>query len=709
MSEDYSVPNPKQLEVGGRVIVEATNESNGGLLDRTWTKTAFMVSDSEINETRDVVNRYWSSASAKFVDTRVGCNIGINQRPAWTRYCDLPVKGNWPDRKELSISQIDPNLGMGRAYSESIDDPAQKIFLRFGVPRFNSLVDFLLRAFDREMSIVARTGRAPSAWYKLGKIGGTAIAFVAAPFLTLTIEAAKAAAWLFGRETSKFFTLKPAMHYYWCTVNSLCLNHAVNTGIVKKVLADTESQRLGRPYTLDEDQINAISKIAPDMINSDGVFDIWAIANKAQRQANRMFELDYKRLDEQSSTDWEGYLSRDSSGNGRHSSWLSNDKGSPSLASFIQRYVTLSDYYKHPDENPDTGTSHVKTELDPRIDLKSKDGKQALLGEHIDDVLKYLDAEYNDGSQFACFRVDYTGTVQESFGNTTGESALQQKLNGISSDIKEARFSLADGNIIGGKIGAVVGGVKDVISGAIDGVTLGFSGLIAGLGGSGYIDIPKHWQSSSASLPRGSYTLQLISPYNNPISRMINIWIPFYMLLAGVLPRSTGKQSYTSPYYCQLFDRGRVQSRLAMIESLSINRGTSNLGWDTRGQALALDLSFTVVDLSSIMHMPMSSGGITETDMTMDDDNITADYLNVLAGMDIYSQIYPIPKAQLKATKVLAGMKQKATSAAFHASLFKNSLEDGLINDLTFGASGKVSSLFGGLKHGTAALEGNRN
>jgi hypothetical protein len=31
---------------------------------------------------------------------------------------------------------------MGRYYSESIDDNAQTIYMRFGVPQFNSLVDF---------------------------------------------------------------------------------------------------------------------------------------------------------------------------------------------------------------------------------------------------------------------------------------------------------------------------------------------------------------------------------------------------------------------------------------------------------------------------------------------------------------------------------------------------------------------------------------
>ena len=677
-----------------------TSDSNP--LDKTWAKTAFMVSDQDLADSTDIKNRYWSSASAKFTDGRLGCNIGINPRPQWTRYSDIRVKGRFKNRENVSVSNVSGNYGMGRAYSEGIDDPAQKIFLRFGVPQYNSLSTFLLRAFDREQTILARTGRAPTAFYTLGKVVGTAITAVAFPLLTVTVAVGKAVSWLMGRETSKFFTLKPTMHLYWSTVNLLVNNHAVNTGIFKKILDEEDKQRLGKPYKLDEEQMNDLSRLMPDVFNGNGYFDIYALANKAQRMANELFMTDFKMLDNGTSTDFEGYLKRDNSGTGAHTTYISDIKSQPTLAAFFNELLMFGDYYTAPDG------AEVKQDIDPRVDPDAADGKQRTEGGYIDSFKKYADAEWRDGSQFAVFRVDHTGSVSESFGNSVAESDLAQKLNGISSQAREARFSFADGNLIGGAIGDVAGALTNLGMGALDGVTLGFAGLVPGLGGSGYIDIPKHWQSSSATLPRGSYTIQLISPYNNPISRMINIWIPFYMLLAGALPRSTGKQSYTSPFYCQIYDRGRLQSRLAMVESINITRGTSNLQFDTQGQVLALDVSLNIVDLSTIMHMPMSSGKLLETDITMDEDNIAADYLNVLAGMDIYSQIYPFPKAQLKMTKKLLAAKQKATSPAYHVSLFKNSVENGFINDITLGASGALSGLVSAPIAGASIFEGER-
>lgn len=696
----------KMMDIDGRQISPQESKADDSrVLDRDWAKVAFMVADSKLEDSTDVKNRYWTSASAKFTDGRIGCNIGINCRPQWTRYADIRVKGRIADRHAVSVSNVSGNYGLGRAYSEGIDDAAQRIYMRFGVPKFNSLVNYLLRAFDREMTIMARTGRAPTAWYELSKVVGTAITAINFPLLTVTVEAGKAVSWLMGRQTSKFFTLKPTMHFYWSTVNTLVMSHAVKSGLVKRVLSSENEQQLGKPYQIDEQQMKDLAAMLPDVFNGSGYFDIYAIANKAQRLANKQFLVDYNALNNGTATDFEGYLKRDNSGNMRHSTYISSDTGKPSLAAWFNKLMSFGDYYKMPEESGDQKDVGIQ-ENDPRLDPSSKDGGERQDKSYLKQLKDYADAEWSDGSQFAVFRVDYTGSVSEAFGNSVAESELSQKLNQVSSQAREARFSLADGNVVGGIIGDIGAAVGQTVMGALDGVTLGFAGLIPGLGGSGYVDIPKHWQSSSVTLPRGSYTIQLTCPYNNPVSQMINIWIPFFMILAGVMPRSTGKQSYTSPFYCQIYDRGRLQSRLAMIEQVRVQRGTSNLGFDTKGRCLALDISMDVVDLSTIMHMPMSSGGLLKTDLALDDDNVAQDYLSVLAGMDIYSQIYPFPKAQLKATEALMKLKQKATSPAYHASLFKNSVEDGFINDITMGASGLLSNVVGGLKKGSAVLEG---
>lgn len=669
---------PQVEYVAGQQVVPAFVQANDEeILDRDWSQLAFMVPDNDIGSVSDVKNKYFSSAAAKYVDTRIGSNIGINPRPQWTRYADIRQRGRLAGRTKVSIGNINGNHGLGSAYSEMIDDPAQKIYFRFGTIQFNSLTSFLLSAFDFDSIVLARTGRAPSKWFTLGKIAGSLIPLVSFPALYVTVAIGKGVALLVGRPTSKFCTLKPAMYTYWSTVNMLVNNHAVNEGFYRRVFSNPSPDRLGQPYTIDEEQSAELSNLLPDIFNSKGYIDVYAIANKAQRLANQMFAEDYARLnrDSASESDFEGYLKRDFTGDGTHTTYISDKNGDATLSSWLNKLIEFGDYVE---SNADSKAGDSpKQELDPRVKSDAKAGEEQTVNEgYIDAWKKAADAELRDGGQFACFRVDYTGAQSESFSSSYGESELSQKLNNVSQSLKSARFSLADGNVFGGVITDIQNAVTNVALGALDGATMGFAGLLPGLGGSGFIDIPKHWQSSTANLPHGSYKIKLISPYNNPVSRLINIWIPFYMLLAGALPRSIGKQGYTSPPYCQIFDRGRWQSRFGAIESITVTRGTSNLGFDTTGKALAIDVDISVIDLSSIMHMPMSSGAIGELDITLDEDNVAADYLNVLAGMDIYSQIYPIPRAQLRATKLLQKLKHKATSPNYHAALFRNVMED---------------------------------
>lgn len=273
----------------------------------------------------------------------------------------------------------------------------------------------------------------------------------------------------------------------------------------------------------------------------------------------------------------------------------------------------------------------------------------------LSDFMNFGKSELHGGGAFASFRVNHTGEVSDSFSNQTAEPDVKSKFNSTSASAASKRFDFADGNI-GGPIGGVVNAIADVTSGLLTGV--GLSGLVA-MAGSAYVDIPDTWKDSSASLSSMSYTMELKSPYGNPMSRLTNIYIPLAMIMAAALPKAAGKAAYTWPFLVELYDKGRIQTRMGMIDSLSISRGTGSVGWSQDNEALGITVSFTVKDLSSIVAMPIGL-------KFFDESTMFSDYIAAISSLDVNDQAYPIEEMKLNFQRKAADMK-KLTSGAYWA------------------------------------------
>ena len=716
MAENFTTPNPRLINNNGKSLIKTSKPSGptitDTILDRDWAKAAFLMADAKMTDTTDrkqmtqamrddLANRYWSSASRKFTDTQIGGNTAVNPRPQFTPYSDIRVRGRLTGRTPVKVANTTGNHGMGRYYSEAIDDNAQTVYLRFGVPQYNSLFSYFKNAFNPGMSTFINTGRAQSWAGVAAEALGTFFTWSAFPVASLIIVGSRFIGSFFGRHTSKFYTMKPTMPLYWTAVDMMVNAMVVNRGLMPKLPGGSiKSQRIGDPTGFDDEFVKKMHEDFPRFFSESGRVDVYAIALRAQRTANKLFKDDYDNLKQGDAESFVGYVRQD--GADKRDSFISYPNGEYKLGAILARMAKTASWFStDKDKIGDGSLSEASPKLDPKTG-KPREGLDG--GQGGDDgwgseFLEFLDAELSDGGAFAVFRVDNTGSTSESFSNAIMESDVSQKINSASSQSRQINFSFAGGNIgddiVSNTIETMLGGVKEIATGALRGITLGLSSSVdAALSGS-YFDIPKTWQSSSANLPRASYTMQLICPYGHPMSQLQNIYIPLSMVLAGALPRSTGKQTYGSPFLCQVFDRGRCQIRLGMIESVSISRGTSNLNFTNKGQALAIDVSIDIVDLSSIMHMPIGTGGLWktildtaqgETDLGphMDEDNILMDYLAVIGGLDIYNQLYTFPKARLKAAHWLMGMG-KYSSPAWAAMAFHDSATSGILQWFTLG------------------------
>lgn len=709
--------------------------------DVDWVKQSFMMDSSSIS-TEDLAYRTFTSAAYKFADTSPGGNAAINPPPQFTRYADIKLPGVGPNSLTDNAQH-----GMGRYYSEAIDDNAVHAVMRFGVPQYNALTTFFTNFYNAEAAAMAHTGRGTSAFFKAGQ----AIGFIVGIVPRALIFMGNVARWFAGSQPSKYYYMKPAMSPYWNAVATMLNTIAVNMGVLPPPLdingnhINDPDQNGGPTKSGDSTALNNfMAAMLPDIFTggAGGGIDVYAIGTKYQRLYQAWSNSGRDDLTNQNSktsdvTGQEGLnLLRKTLGDFAQK----RVTASPiygSLPKYADAYIGLSttqynqggDYSQSQANNssftPPGGTSSSSNApapapeaTPPAIDTGSSNSTESIFPpgsnhpfdpSYWDKTWDFYKSEHDDGGAFISFRIDGSGTIGESFSNSTRPSELQQKINSMSSSSASARFSVADGNVGTGAIASTIqgfiGGIKDTLAGFASEV--GLAGLAA-LAGSAFVDIPESWDTSTARLPSADFTIQLRSPYGNKLSRLLNLYLPLCMLLAGALPLSTGKKSYTSPFLCEIYVRGRMTCRLGIIDSLNITRGAGNVGWTDEGEPLGIDVSFSVKDLSSIMYMPVAANftafdaavqGLAQSagsaiagnkgaatgsaiaaslsDNTWDDDNTFTDYMAVLGSLTMTDQVSKYRQWKLRVAQ--QAVKFNAWKSPGHFAAWINSTLPGRI------------------------------
>lgn len=692
MTTSYMHATEESPELKAQKLISNKRQFEAEALDKerdsNWIKQSFMILSGAVTE-EEKINRTFTSAHFKFQDSSAGGHYVINPRPQFTKYADFPVKGFLAQRTDLSVSANSHQTGMGHYYSEALDDTAQVIHMRFGVPQFNSMLTFFTGFFDNRAATMARTGRLDQGFFRsLGSLLGMVTYLVTWP-LVLASFVGNALRFAFNKPSSSFYYFKPTMPTYWLAVNNMVNQIAIRRGLFPDELESSSSQFMGNNYKIDQAAMDDMALMMPTIFSDTGGIDVVSLSGRGQRMKNA---LD-KRLNEEFDASTDGTISDGTQTVSGFVAKFSLDKANTNpgdrgtLANLLNKWLTA----------PTNNWTDKEKSVDFERSLKvNPDGTKAPEPSGWGD---YLASEYDDGAAFATFRVNSTGPVQESFTNNIVDNDLANKFNSTVASNKALSFATAGGNMIGGNVvgdvlQGTIGAIKGMVEGALDSLNIG--GLMA-LAGKAFTIIPKNWENSIANLPKANYTINLMSPYGNPISQMTNIYIPLCMLLAGALPMMTGKQSYTSPFIVQLYDRGRQQTRLGIIDSLSIDRGTSNLGFNKHGDAMRIDVTFSVADLSPIMAMPIANktfleaigSAIVPTDL-FDDESIYQDYINILGSVGLYDQMYTSAKFRLRSAQKTRQMEQmfsKARVAQFIRDqvgildiLFKGAQRDGTTN-----------------------------
>lgn len=679
-------------------------EDNVPIIDSDWVRSRFMVSGNDLSDL-DKKNRFFTTTHWKFTDSSLGGNIAVNARPQFTRYADIRHGGRIA-YNPVTVNSTSGKHGMGRYYSESIDDNATTIYMEFGLPRFNSLISYFTRAVDGVDSYIARHGRKPSDLMGYAKTAGNVAAFIFFPLTSALILTTKflASAITLTEHLFNFYYFESAMHMYWGAVNTITTVICTELGMVIPQVDTYNShngstaKRIGTPAHFDQEHLRSLRNLFPSIVWDNNYIDVFAIATRAQRIANAMLLEEFRLYSSGnlSDKDFYGYVAKLAPDMNQQKEYKS--QGS-TLMEKINYYTSFNQFLNKTVRNKDSIYNMKEEELKPEdkaagaasgteenspealkakansalsdsqsyknMPVKDSDGsyseQSVPIGEnertYLEKYLSTVDAAARDGGLYVCFNVDYQGPVSESFSNSVGNIAVGDTVKSVAKGVHDMRFNLAEGNIAKG-INEVVNTSVSVLTGLLEGVTFGFSNVILTLL-SGFVDIPKKWEDSQANFPQITYKTRLVSPYANPVSQFQNIYLPLACLLAGTLPLAAGKASYQSPFLCTLFNKGVQNIKLGMITSLSIERGTSNLGFTKNKKALAIDVSFTVTDFSELLTTPVNRTTFEEVfSVSLEDDQPLNRYLATVASRDILTNKYALPKIKLALSRKLMGASQ---------------------------------------------------
>lgn len=517
------------------------------------------------------------SAAYKYTDSTLGGNFAINTPPQFTETADIRYRGLLGHHNE----------GQGRFYSEAIDDTRQVVHLSFGVPVFNSMNVFFKSFYDAQTAMLANTGRSNSLFYNMGLAAGYIVSLPIQPFILGITAVRRVYEFINKQSPSKWYYFKPSMHAYWSAVNVIANDLAIHMGILPRVYSSEgdDMQETSRNDAYDPELWH---KWMPDLFRKSGGVDVMSLAQRTTRLKLRSDKMRDETM---------GRASNIAEVRASIASFLSSHPGPETPEG---PGTSAREYFYEAVKDPGPAASGGGT--------SSLSDWGADAGGLFSSFMEFNRSALAAGNQFASFRVNNRGAMSESFNNTARESDIAQSINTRVNQVRSIRFSVAQGNITNA-VGEFLAAAGDFAAGMVDSVGLGGIGLLAG---NAFIDVPKHWESSSANLPRAEYTVPLFSPYGNRVSRYMNLMIPIAMILAGGLPLSTGRSSYTSPFLCQIYHHGRVQCQLGIIDSITINRGTGNIGFNAENEMLGAEITFSVMDLSSIAHVPIKgsfSGG----------------------------------------------------------------------------------------------------
>lgn len=673
------------------------------LNDATWVKTLFG-RGIETSRDQDFRNlRRWTNSRTSFADTTMGGSQAINAPPQFSLLADPPLTGVFAQpydaRRSDGLSWLDSQEGKGSYreglyYNETIEQNSTYIHCRYGKPRYLGSAAFFANMYDPKISYLARTGdypgmvRAVSAYVTAAAIWAAVgtVAFAAILIIPRVI------AGVLDKQASRYYYVKPTMHLYLRAVQNILNTQLIHRRLVPtgifgyfQVKGDTDSP--SNEYHAERAEMFSL---LPEIWKDNDEFDVYKMINRYQTLANyqartldkitnsapsaesaaaqveafyreasyslehisaaAQFEVGLGTMEKvfaKTAGYYSGFDNVDDQRNDSQAALAAAYKGVDAAGGGSEAFANGADAdraqveenLKQQDPNAKAATW---TDEGKRKDWTELFGDYAgMAGESISDFAGSIGeqalSEIKNGAQWVSWKVDARDSRSYSFSNTTKEPEISSMVNSATAKARSLEVNMSGGLTGFDPLDALTKGIGAAFTGALD--TLHLTGLMA-LYNASVVDFPEVWDSSSMSGDDFSFTIPCRAWSGNDLDIFQDIIVPVAFWLAAVAPLSTGKQSFTHPFYLEAYSRGRFSGRNCIVSSLSLNFGVGGLGWRPGDNVpLSCDINVTIHDMSRNFHMPI----ITDPSV-FDTDNKFSEFMAVLGAASLSERVYGVQK-----------------------------------------------------------------
>lgn len=660
--------------MGLRALWSKTMDSYQKVKDSSgWLREGFLVPKGRMSS-ENYRYRYLEDGLFNVADTTLGGNQAVNPAPQFTTFADPDIR-RFVDHP-MSQYDFEPTETMGEVYYSRIERNAVHLHMRGGVPVHAGLINWYGNFYNSDAASLVNHGKTDGIFRTIGRIIGSVATIRILPMIMFW----QVIKFLMDVPSTKYYYLKPTMHAYHLARNNILNSIMSDLGMVQG-LSNAERPEGLKEIPEPEGQ-SYLSKVLPDVYRSNGSVDFFRVGTRYQRKMNKRYEA-LQEATEGASTS-EGLIEL-ASAIYRKEGFGEVPPNFQDINEYLDRYInsdigdvnadvevappdtdtneeggffsgvvdSVSGFFSSDEEPAPNATREEKIAATTKaLNLELEKVSATSLSGNFEDYRRSLNtdsgidlakAEFNDGGQFISFRID-PPSMSESFSNQVEDASVKTGLNAMTRAAKNLRFNVMDGSFWG--MDTVIGTVGQLLGGALDSV--GFGG-IAALAGNAYVDIPKHWVDSTANLPKLNAKMQLRAWSGDEVTRLQSLYYPLASAMAFALPRSTGHASWGRPLLIEYFCQGYGQSRLAIIDQMTISRAPGDFGITRNGELLAIDVEFSLLDLSSVMHMPIGSGfqlsdfaspSMAVSKYLFSDTNTYTDYVSTITGLGMVDQIY---------------------------------------------------------------------